>query len=96
MLYDMTPADEATLDQWEGSEFGMHKKIRCRVERLSSDTTTDPALAWLYVMDAYEGGRRRRATWASWPMPRRSPARPAITCIDPDPSGPQHRSGSRQ
>jgi hypothetical protein len=52
----MTSADENTLDRWEGSELGIHKKIRCRVERLSSDTTTDPVLAWLYVVDAWEGG----------------------------------------
>lgn len=26
------------------------------VERISSDTTTDPVLAWLYVLDAWEGG----------------------------------------
>jgi len=52
----MTPSDEKNLDQWEGSEFGVHTKIRCRVERISSDTTTDPALAWLYVLDAWEGG----------------------------------------
>jgi hypothetical protein len=44
VLYDMTPADENTLDRWEGSE------------RVSSDTTTDPVLAWLYVVDAWEGG----------------------------------------
>jgi AIG2-like family len=56
VLYDMTPADENNLDRWEGSELGIHKKIRCRVERLSSDTTTDPVLAWLYVVDAWEGG----------------------------------------
>src|ERR1700732_381775 len=56
VLYDMTPADEKNLDRWEGSEFGVHTKIRCRVERISSDTTTDPALAWLYVLDAWEGG----------------------------------------
>lgn len=56
VLYDMTPADEKNLDRWEGSEFGVHKKIRCRVERIASDTDTDPVLAWLYVLDAWEGG----------------------------------------
>ncbi|MDT5226251.1 MAG: hypothetical protein QOH94_44 [Mycobacterium sp.] len=56
VLYDMTPADEKNLDRWEGSELGVHKKIRCRVERVSSDTDTDPVLAWLYVVDAWEGG----------------------------------------
>lgn len=56
VLYDVTPADERNLDRWEGSEFGVHNKIRCRVERISSDTDTDPVLAWLYVLDAWEGG----------------------------------------
>ena len=46
VLYDMTPADENNLDRWEGSELGVHKKIRCRVERVASDTDTDPVLAW--------------------------------------------------
>src|ERR1700738_2594994 len=55
-LSDLTLGDEMNLDRWEGSELGVHKKIRCRVERLSSDTTTDPVLAWLYVLDAWEGG----------------------------------------
>src|SRR6201992_4481564 len=56
VLYDMTPADEKTLDRWEGSELGIHKKIRCRVERVSSDTTPDPRLAGLYGVDPWEGG----------------------------------------
>jgi hypothetical protein len=56
VLYDMTPSDDKNLDNWEGAELGIHQKIRCRVERLSSDTTTDPVLAWLYVLDAWEGG----------------------------------------
>jgi len=56
VLYDMTKEDEQNLDRWEGSELGIHKKIRCRVERVSSDTSTDPVLAWLYVVDAWEGG----------------------------------------
>ena len=33
VLYDMTKEDEKTLDRWEGSELGIHKKIRCRVDR---------------------------------------------------------------
>ena len=56
VLYDVTSADEANMDRWEGSELGLHKKIRCRIARESSDTTTDPVLAWLYVVDAWEGG----------------------------------------
>lgn len=56
VLYDVTQADEQNMDRWEGSELGLHKKIRCRIDRESSDTTTDPVLAWLYVVDAWEGG----------------------------------------
>src|ERR1700727_2593906 len=56
VLYDMTPAEGGHLDPWEGSQPGVHKKIRCRVERVASDTDTDPVLAWLYVVDAWEGG----------------------------------------
>ena len=56
VLYDVTAADEDNLDRWEGSELGLHSKIRCRIDRESSDTSTDPVLAWLYVIDAWEGG----------------------------------------
>ena len=56
VLYDMTREVEDRLDRWVGSELGIHKKIRCRVHRVSSDTTTDPVLAWMYVVDAWEGG----------------------------------------
>jgi hypothetical protein len=56
VLYDVTPADELNMDRWEGAELSLHKKIRCRIDRESSDTTTDPVLAWLYVVDAWEGG----------------------------------------
>jgi gamma-glutamylcyclotransferase (GGCT)/AIG2-like uncharacterized protein YtfP len=50
-LYDVTPADEANLDEWEGTRFGVYRKVRVRVHTLDGD-----ALAWLYVMDGYEGG----------------------------------------
>lgn len=50
-LYDMTDADEATLDEWEGSDLGLYTKIRVRVATLDGDVT-----AWIYVLDAYEGG----------------------------------------
>ena len=56
VLYDMTNEDEKALDRWEGSDFGVHKKIKVRIDRESSDTTTDPVLAWLYALQAYEGG----------------------------------------
>lgn len=51
VLYDVTPEDELTLDSWEGSELGIHRKIRARVH-----TTDGAVLAWLYVLDAFEGG----------------------------------------
>ncbi|AZZ82886.1 MULTISPECIES: gamma-glutamylcyclotransferase [Gordonia] len=51
VLYDVTTEDEELLDRWEGSELGIHRKIRARV-----DTADGPVLAWLYVLDAYEGG----------------------------------------
>lgn len=51
VLYDMSPQDEQNLDRWEGSELGIHKKLRLRVHTLDGSQ-----LAWLYVIDAYEGG----------------------------------------
>ncbi len=56
VLYDVTLADEKNLDRWEGSELGIHKKIRCGVHRLGSNPDSEPVLAWLYVVDAWEGG----------------------------------------
>lgn len=50
-LYDLTPADERSLDEWEGVGIGLWKKIRVRVSTLEGDAT-----AWVYVLDAYEGG----------------------------------------
>jgi hypothetical protein len=50
-LYDVTDGDEAAMDDWEGLDLGRFRKIRLRVETLEG-----PVLAWLYVVDAYEGG----------------------------------------
>ncbi|RLK60998.1 AIG2-like family protein [Actinokineospora terrae] len=50
VLYDVTD-DERNLDRWEGSELGLHSKIRLRVQTLEGSV-----LSWLYVLDAYEGG----------------------------------------
>ena len=50
VLYDVTD-DEQGLDRWEGSELGLHSKIRLRVQTLEGSV-----LAWLYVLAAYEGG----------------------------------------
>ncbi len=50
-LYDVTPADEASLDEWEGSGLGAYRKVRVRVHTLDGEQT-----AWVYVVDGYEGG----------------------------------------
>ncbi|GGM65903.1 gamma-glutamylcyclotransferase [Longimycelium tulufanense] len=51
VLYDVSAQDEPELDRWEGAELGLHRKIRLRVQTLEGSV-----LAWLYVLDAYEGG----------------------------------------
>ncbi|MPZ66693.1 MAG: gamma-glutamylcyclotransferase [Pseudonocardiaceae bacterium] len=51
VLYDVTHEDEKQLDRWEGGELGLHRKLRLRIHTLEGS-----ALAWLYVLDAYEGG----------------------------------------
>lgn len=50
-LYDLTPEDESHLDSWEGADTGLYRKIRLRVHTLDRDL-----LAWVYVLDAFEGG----------------------------------------
>jgi hypothetical protein len=50
-LYDLAPEDERELDRWEGAEIGLYSKLRVRVQTLDGDV-----LAWLYVLDGYEGG----------------------------------------
>lgn len=48
-LYEVTPDDERLLDEWESD---LYRKIRLRVHSLEGEP-----LSWLYVLDAYEGGR---------------------------------------
>ena len=50
-LYDVTDADAARLDAWEGVELGLYRTVRTRVETLDGQQ-----VAWAYVLDAYEGG----------------------------------------
>lgn len=50
-LYDVTAADEATLDDWEGLGLGIYRKVRVRVHTLDGEE-----LAWVFVLDGYEGG----------------------------------------
>lgn len=52
VLYDVPEDDEKSLDLWEGSELGIHRKIRVRINKTGGGSV----LAWLYVLDAYEGG----------------------------------------
>ncbi len=50
-LYDVTEADEKTLDAWEGADLQLYAKVRLRVQTMEGDVA-----AWLYVLDAFEGG----------------------------------------
>ena len=47
-LYEITAEDERNLDEWESR---VYRKLRVRVSTLEGEQ-----LAWLYVLDAYEGG----------------------------------------
>jgi hypothetical protein len=49
-LYDVPRDDERQLDHWEGGDT-VYRKLRVRVQTLDGDV-----LAWLYVLDGYEGG----------------------------------------
>jgi gamma-glutamylcyclotransferase (GGCT)/AIG2-like uncharacterized protein YtfP len=51
MLYDVPHPDESTLDEIEFATTGLYNKIRVRVQTLEGTQ-----LAWLYVLDGYEGG----------------------------------------
>lgn len=51
MLYELSPEDEPLLDRWEGTDLGLRRKARVRVETLDGHH-----MAWLYVLDDYEGG----------------------------------------
>jgi gamma-glutamylcyclotransferase (GGCT)/AIG2-like uncharacterized protein YtfP len=50
-LYDVSPPDFAVLDYWEGADTGLYKRIKLRVSTLDGDV-----LAWVYILDGYEGG----------------------------------------
>jgi AIG2-like family len=51
VLYDVPEIDEKELDSWDGVTLGFYRKLKVRVQTLDGDV-----LAWLYVLDAYEGG----------------------------------------
>jgi gamma-glutamylcyclotransferase (GGCT)/AIG2-like uncharacterized protein YtfP len=50
-LYELTASDELALDQWDGASIDYYRKAKVRVSTLDGDV-----LAWLYVLNAYEGG----------------------------------------
>ena len=51
VLYEVPEADEIALDQWDGVTLGYYRKTKVRVSTLDGET-----LAWLYVLNDYEGG----------------------------------------
>jgi hypothetical protein len=46
VLYEVPDRDERALDRWDGATLGFYRKLKVRVA----------TLAWLYVLDDYEGG----------------------------------------
>ncbi|MBV9092320.1 MAG: gamma-glutamylcyclotransferase [Streptosporangiaceae bacterium] len=51
VLYDVPGSDEKELDTWDGATLGYYRKAKVRVETLDGGV-----LAWLYVLNSYEGG----------------------------------------
>ena len=54
VLYDVPEIDEKELDSWDGVTLGFYRKLKVRVQ--TEEDGDGDALAWLYVLDAYEGG----------------------------------------
>jgi gamma-glutamylcyclotransferase (GGCT)/AIG2-like uncharacterized protein YtfP len=50
-LYDVSPHDHEVLDYWESADTGLYNKIKLRIVTLEGEQ-----LAWVYVLDGYEGG----------------------------------------
>ena len=50
-LYDLTEGDEQALDAWEGADHDLYRKLHLRVHTLAGDV-----VAYVYVLDAFEGG----------------------------------------
>ncbi|MQA27367.1 MAG: gamma-glutamylcyclotransferase [Micromonosporaceae bacterium] len=50
-LYDVHPFDQKTLDELEGADSGLYRKLHVQVATLDGDKS-----AWLYVFTGYEGG----------------------------------------
>jgi gamma-glutamylcyclotransferase (GGCT)/AIG2-like uncharacterized protein YtfP len=50
-IYDVTDEDACALDSWEQADTGLYRKLHVRVATLAGEQ-----VAWVYVLDAYEGG----------------------------------------
>jgi hypothetical protein len=50
-IYDVTAEDEKHLDSLESADTGLYRKMKVRVSTLLGEQ-----LAWVYVLDDYEGG----------------------------------------
>jgi hypothetical protein len=50
-IYDITDDDLTKLDSWESADTGLYRKTKVRVS-----TLTEEVVAWVYVLDAFEGG----------------------------------------
>jgi gamma-glutamylcyclotransferase (GGCT)/AIG2-like uncharacterized protein YtfP len=50
-LYDVPREDEKLLDAWEGADTGLYRKVKVRILTMDGDV-----LAWIYVLDGFEGG----------------------------------------
>jgi gamma-glutamylcyclotransferase (GGCT)/AIG2-like uncharacterized protein YtfP len=50
-LYDVSPHDHEVLNYWEGADTGLYNKITLRIDTLEGEQ-----LAWVYILDGYEGG----------------------------------------
>jgi hypothetical protein len=51
VLYDLSELDEQSLDRWDGATIDFYRTLRVRVATEAGDVR-----AWLYVLNAYEGG----------------------------------------
>jgi gamma-glutamylcyclotransferase (GGCT)/AIG2-like uncharacterized protein YtfP len=51
VLYELSDADEAALDRWDGATLGFYRRTTVRVSTLDGEV-----VAWLYVINGYEGG----------------------------------------
>jgi len=50
-IYDVTDEDVSHLDVLESADTGLYRKTNVRVSTMQGEQ-----LAWVYVLDAYEGG----------------------------------------